>query len=394
MVFRFAARVLCAAGIALCLLAPGPARADDDPTIEMARQRFREGVQFYDQKQYEKARLAFLQAYALKPHPSVLLNLAQSELRADRPDDSANHFAEYLRTSPQGDAERQEAESGFAVAKGKTGEITVTAEPSGAQVIVDGQDKGIAPLPGPVYVVPGSHTVELRSSERKTSKVVVVGAGQAAAVSLSARGGGVEAAPVAPAASPQGEETPSEPTVGAVQSDASTGGRQSLPSWFGETPLAWVGAGVAVAGFTTGAVFAGLATKEYGTANNYKDQIETAFAADVAQAPELGQYKPCSQPPVEDLTTLAAKVRRAALDEKYDEYCSAFTAHSDKGDTNKTIAIIGTAVGGAAVIGTIIYYFVDSGEAAGSASKPSGFRARIIPGASGTAQGITILGVF
>ena len=378
MVFRFAARVVCAAGFALCLLLPSPVRADDDPTIEMARQRFREGVQFYDQKQYEKARLAFLQAYALKPHPSVLLNLAQSELRADRPDDSANHFSEYLRTSPQGEAERQEAESGFAVARNKTGEITVTAEPSGAQVIVDGQDKGVAPLPGPVYVVPGSHTVEVRSSERKTSKVVVVGAGQAAAVSLSARAAAAEAAPV-PAGAPPDETAPSEPEQNAVEADVSTGSRKSLPAWFVNKPVAWVTTGVAVIGLTVGAVFAGLASKEYGTANNYKAQLEDAWAKDVAANPDLAPYKPCSQP--------------EPYDPQYDEYCSAFTAHADKGDTNRTVAIVSASVGGAALIGTVIYYFVDSSEE-GSASAPRGFRARVVPGAVNTPSGITILGEF
>ena len=78
MMSRYAARLFCALGVAVSLAIPTTSRAQDDATIEMARQRFREGVQFYDQHQFEKARLAFLQEYALKPHPAVLLNLAQS----------------------------------------------------------------------------------------------------------------------------------------------------------------------------------------------------------------------------------------------------------------------------------------------------------------------------
>ena len=54
----------------------------DEATTKAARARFLEGVEFYDKKQYEAARAAFLQAYALRKHPSVLLNLAQSSLRA------------------------------------------------------------------------------------------------------------------------------------------------------------------------------------------------------------------------------------------------------------------------------------------------------------------------
>ena len=50
----------------------------EDPFTDMARQRFAEGVKLYDQKEYEKARAAFMQAYALKKHPAVLLNLAKA----------------------------------------------------------------------------------------------------------------------------------------------------------------------------------------------------------------------------------------------------------------------------------------------------------------------------
>src|SRR5262249_49941319 len=155
---RFAVRLLCAAAVTLAVWGPRSARAADDDVTEMARQRFREGVQFYDQRQYEKARLAFLQSYAIKPHPATLLNLAQSELRAGRPDDSANHFSEYLRTNTSAnESERQEAELGFTAAKAKVGEVTIAVDATGAQVVVDGQEKGASPLPGPLYMMPGSH---------------------------------------------------------------------------------------------------------------------------------------------------------------------------------------------------------------------------------------------
>ncbi|HEY3236709.1 MAG TPA: hypothetical protein VGJ84_18470, partial [Polyangiaceae bacterium] len=36
--------------------------AEEDASLEMARERFQEGVKFFDQKQYDKARAAFLQA--------------------------------------------------------------------------------------------------------------------------------------------------------------------------------------------------------------------------------------------------------------------------------------------------------------------------------------------
>src|SRR5882724_7293141 len=114
MMSRHAARLFCALGVAFLVTVPRTSHAQDDATIEMARQRFREGVQYYDQHQFEKARLAFLQAYALKPHPSVLLNLAQSELRSGHPDDAALHFSQYLRiNTAANDADKQETTLGY-----------------------------------------------------------------------------------------------------------------------------------------------------------------------------------------------------------------------------------------------------------------------------------------
>src|SRR5437870_1675886 len=71
----------------------------DDPVTLQARARFKEGVDFFDKGQYENARLAFLQAYALKKHPAVLLNLAQSSAKAAHPLEAAKYFQQYLRES-------------------------------------------------------------------------------------------------------------------------------------------------------------------------------------------------------------------------------------------------------------------------------------------------------
>src|SRR5260221_1408368 len=154
MILRHAARLICAIGFLVSFIAPRAARAEDDATVEMARQRFREGVQFYDQHQYEKARLAFLQAYALKAHPAVLLNLAQSELRSGHPDEAASHFSEYLRSNAgASEADKQETELGFTTAKSRAGEVMLTGDSPGAQVLVYGTEKGATPLPCALYLM-------------------------------------------------------------------------------------------------------------------------------------------------------------------------------------------------------------------------------------------------
>src|SRR3954462_5924543 len=73
--------------------APAGRPSEEDTTVAIARERFKEGVAFFDQKQYDRARVAFLLAYALKKPPAVLLNLAQSELRRNHEADAAKHFS-------------------------------------------------------------------------------------------------------------------------------------------------------------------------------------------------------------------------------------------------------------------------------------------------------------
>ena len=157
--FAFATALAAAAPVCV----PRVASAQDDATIQMARERFQEGVKYYDAKQYDKARAAFLQAYALKKHPAVLLNLAQSELRSAHEADAARHFAQYMRENKEASAaERQEAEKGLSTAKAGLGEITVSVDIADADVYVDGNLEGRSPLPAPVYLKPGSHTLEAR----------------------------------------------------------------------------------------------------------------------------------------------------------------------------------------------------------------------------------------
>jgi tetratricopeptide (TPR) repeat protein len=131
---------------AVCL-PPAPARADDDATV-VARERFKEGVAYFDQKQYDKARLAFLQAYALRRHPAVLLNLAHSELLSGHEAAAAKHFSMYLREAKNpSEAERQGAENGLLAAKAVVGEVEVEVEVEGADVYVNGELAGRSPLP-------------------------------------------------------------------------------------------------------------------------------------------------------------------------------------------------------------------------------------------------------
>src|ERR1700678_2416554 len=128
----------------------GLAQTADDPAIKGARARVNESVEFFDKGQFENARAAFLQAYALRKHPAVLINLAQSSLRAGHTLEAAKFFTQYLHESSSlTDAQRGDAEKGLADARTKLGRIDVSAA-AGAEISLDGDKVGTTPLADPV----------------------------------------------------------------------------------------------------------------------------------------------------------------------------------------------------------------------------------------------------
>jgi hypothetical protein len=185
------------------MLFPLLAHADGD--ADAARARFNEGVKFFDAAQYDKARAAFLQAWALKKHPAVLLNLAQSALRGHHEAEAARWFQMYLRDPNATDGGKVIAERGLSDARAKDGRLDVRA-PAGVEIFVDDQSAGTG---GQIVDVdPGSHVVRAGSASQSAS----VAAGAITVVPL---GGSVAPPPPTTTAptttTPQTTSTPSRP---------------------------------------------------------------------------------------------------------------------------------------------------------------------------------------
>lgn len=365
------------------------ARAADDAMLEMARERFQEGVKYYDEKQYEKARAAFLQAYALKRHPAVLLNLAQSELRSGHEADAAKHFSAYLREHKEASAlEKQEADKGLAAAKVKVSEVAVSVDADGAEVYVDGQPEGRSPLASPVYLEPGTHSLEARKEGKTATASVTAKAGVTSNASLSFAGstaGATPAAGVGAATAPEStsSQTPSsEPAqadTGEKKAEFDTGGkRESFPSWVAHNKVAWVGAGLTVAGLATGIVFAISAHSAYNTADTVAQKIRDQAASDRIDAP-------CLDPSRTSIMT----------GQDYVKACSTYQDDVDTGDSRKMFSTVGFIVAGVAAAGTVVYYFVDSGKSKPPEARTARpLRAAIAPVAAPTYQGLHIVGEF
>jgi hypothetical protein len=362
-------------GLALFSAYPGVARADDESATNIARERFKEGVAHFDQKNYDKARIAFLQAYALKKHPAVLLNLAQSELRSGHEADAAKHFSMYLREAKEASAsERESAEAGLFAAKAVVGEIALSAE-EGSTVFVDGVEEGPAPLPDPIYLSPGSHQLEARKDGKVAKATITAKAGEANEFALrftapAAAGVG----PTAEHASPGSSSASPEEDRGAV------GGREPFFSWVGHTPLAWVGGGLTVAGIAGGIGFGVGAQQNYDNADSIADQIRDAARDDNTSTTGI-----CSDPRA--VLQKGSSVPPARLEQDAAEYRNACQKHEDnisQGDTMKLLSIVSWGVAGAAAVGTVVYYFVDAKEEAPKSARktapPVRVGASIAPG--------------
>jgi hypothetical protein len=346
--------------------------AAEDPTTQMARARFKEGVDFYDKGEYEHARGAFLQAYALKKHPAVLLNLAWSSLKAGRALEAEKYFKQFLSEGKDiNEKQRGDANDGLAQARAKLGRIEVVAPP-GTEVTIDGDRLGSAPLAEPVSVEAGAHTVKFKSLDgiAETNSVTVLGGEKV--VSRSSRLAAVatttvpqlpptvppaasatEPAPLplppAPGVPPPATDTvppPSHlvPRPEPPPADEGQGGPFAPPRnvW----PVVVLGS-VAALGVAT-ALVAGVYYK--GNASDNKDRTEAEIRA-AAHCPTTGPCPVCSNPPA-----------------NFTQACSAYSGDIDNINADATVGNIGIAVAAAGAAGALIYWLAaDKGrEAAGA----------------------------
>ncbi len=75
-----------------------------DPRVE-ARRHFKTGMFLINEGKYDEAIVELLEAYAVKPHPNVLFNVARAHEAAGRPVEAIGYYRRYLDASPP-DAEK------------------------------------------------------------------------------------------------------------------------------------------------------------------------------------------------------------------------------------------------------------------------------------------------
>lgn len=348
---------------------PLAAAQGDDTATKQARARFQEGVDHFDKGRYDAARASFLQAYALKKHPSLLLNLGQSCLKGGHPLDAARYFQQFLREggSQASPAQRESAESGLAEAGKKVGVLEVSA-PTGSDVTVDGDRAGTAPLPEVVYVEPGAHTVSAGADTQKVS----VAAGQRVPVRLQAAETPPTPAPV-PAAPPADEPPPAEPPP--KDEAAPVSKKTNLFSPPKSMVPVYVGLGVGAAGLA-GAIVFGIAK---GTAQANADDVANQIRA---TAVERGRSPSgvCTDP---------------SAQAQFGSACQLLQDNNGKVDTNAAIANVSLVVMAVGFVGAGIYYLAAPKKDDAETAPPTARRRLdVVPLATPQGGGLSLGGTF
>lgn len=154
---------------------------------QAAMQRFQEGVQAWQAGKLETARIAFQQAYGLRPTPNIAFDLGQLELALGKHVEAAQHLSEYLQqTEDKPSKTRQEARKGLVDAEARIGRFVVYVDIDGADIDIDGQVVGKSPTNSlNFYVTPGAHAVRARKDEYRDSQASeTVAAGESRRIDL------------------------------------------------------------------------------------------------------------------------------------------------------------------------------------------------------------------
>lgn len=148
-----------------------------DARKEQSRAAFRKGVELVQKGNLPAARDAFVEAYRLFPHPSILLNLGLLRARAGEYLEAEQDLVHFL--ADDGGASREEiqdARKALADARTHIGTLRVKVATPGAHATLDGKPLALASgQQTEARVLTGDHALEIAADGFKTEKLTVRG---------------------------------------------------------------------------------------------------------------------------------------------------------------------------------------------------------------------------
>lgn len=130
---------------------------------EKALQTFKEGIAAFDRRDFEAARVAFLQTFALKPSaPVVRRNLGLAEIYSGHYLDGARRLGRVIHMTDEGTSvDRARMVESLKKAEAHLERVTVEVNVEGAEIQIGDVDLGVSPLPFAWYLEPGAYDVRV-----------------------------------------------------------------------------------------------------------------------------------------------------------------------------------------------------------------------------------------
>lgn len=230
----------------------GRVRAEDalasearNAATERARVHFKNGVDFYRERNFRAALIEFKRAYKAAPHYKLLYNLGQASLELQEDAPAIDYFARYLEEGEtELDAERKrEVAETIVRLQARLASATVTVDQPGAEVYVDETLLGTSPLSGSMKVSVGRRRFSaVKHGFITAERIMDVAAGDRVSIAL--------------------ELKPSTQDIGALSKALAVHDEQTHD---GSLSPAWTAIGTAVLGVGAGTmtVLTVLAQKNY-----------------------------------------------------------------------------------------------------------------------------------
>ncbi len=262
------------------LLSAGPV-AGDKPELsaaelQRAKDLFGGGQKFYKQGQFAEALAKFEEAYALRPHPVVIFNIAKCHEQLKNVGKALRAYRDYLRLSP--DAKDKDAVNDTIAnlerrlkERGQQ-QMLVFADPPNARIEIDGKDLGVSPASAELSA--GQHKVAVRAAGYETvERTFTMSISRIAEMTINLKPGG----PTPPIPQPGDVPKKDDPKVATLTPD-STSTTSTADARVTQSPTApapvkkgrvwtWVVGGVAVASAGAGL---GMGLVSAGAANDLK----------------------------------------------------------------------------------------------------------------------------
>lgn len=348
-----------------------PASAQPTPSAGDARQRadelFRQGKEHFKEKKYAQTREAYQAAFDLKKSYDIACNLGNVEILLGKTRDGVEHLSFCIANfAATGDAALLEkAKKVIGDAKKQVAELTIRVNVKDAVVSVDGREIGRAPLAGAIFVEPGSRNVEAQLTGYEPARLVV-GAGKGSAQTVEIT---LTASKVLPTPTPIMSSTPTAPAplagpsgIGESNRGAPAAAPPVLPPKDAPKSVPLI-----AAGFALGAVGFGMGIASTVAAAGERSDAESLRGKILAQEPGGCPASPAAGTPCGDLVDALST-----------------------NDTFSGMSVVGFAVGGAALVGTVVYLLLPSSAAPLPVTGSTGGGIRVAPVFDGSMGGLMI----